>query len=169
MLISFPVGRGQDEELIGQTFAEDWQLRPFEGPSGPGRDGVSSLASFATRLIPNLSYDRQLTLLCGDKAVVVSKVAGTVTTTPPPTRINLLQSILGIEPLGEEIPFFPGIPASDIGGKSFETIAIDVQRIRDGEIGQTWSVLDWASAVRQMVNNQPPTDLGFSRDFLTNV
>ena len=158
-----PGGAGQNKDLIGRTLADDWQLRPLTRPSGPGKASIPAIADFMATYIPDMRLERKLTVLCGDKAVVVSKVTGTVRG-PPPPRISILQSVLGFEPQ-QEVPFFPGIPASAVSGKKFETIAIDVQRVRDDKITQSWHLTDWASAADQLVNNRPPPDFGFSPDY----
>ena len=140
-------------------------MRPFPFKSGPGWKSVAGMTDFVSTYIPDLKHERKLTLLCGDKAVVVSKVTGTVQG-PPPPRISILQSVLGFEPQQEqEVPFFPGIPASTVSGKQFETIAIDVQRVRDEKISQSWHLTDWASAADQLVNDAPTQDFGFSPDY----
>ena len=64
--------------MIRQTVSDDWQVRPFPFKSGPGWKNVAGMTDFVSTYIPDLKHERKLSLLCGDKAVVVSKVTGTV-------------------------------------------------------------------------------------------
>lgn len=42
-----------------------------------------------------------------------------------------------------EFPMFPGIDPSRIVGKKFETLAIDIQIIKDEKIKRSWHFEDW--------------------------
>ena len=88
---------------------------------------------------------------CGDKVIVLSKVTATVE---------------GVPEGMEEIPFWPGIPAEKLIGKSFETLALDIQVIADGKIKQSWHMEDWATALTQMLYGTPPPDFGLDPEYL---
>jgi len=51
-------------------------------------------------------------------------------------------------------------------GKRFETLVFEVHCIRDGKIKQTYRVIDWATALQQMVHGHPAPDFGFDRNFI---
>ena len=42
-----------------------------------------------------------------------------------------------------EFPIFPGIEPSKIVGKKYETLAIDIQIIKDDKIKRSWHLEDW--------------------------
>ena len=50
---------------------------------------------------------------------------------------------------------FPGIDPEKIKGKYFESMAIDVQNIKDGKIKRTWHFEDWTSIVDQVLRGKP--------------
>ena len=94
--------------MIKETFAPDWEGRPLsEGASGPGAGAISDILAEVSDYIPDLAYQPQRSLVCGDKSVVISKVTGTVKEPPAPS-ISILQSVLDFEPGQQEIPLFPG-------------------------------------------------------------
>ena len=91
-------------------------------------------------------------MLCGDRVTVLSKMSGTI-----PRKL----------PQGfEEIPFFPGIPLQKVLGKKIETMALDIQFIKDGKIKQSYHIEDFATAADQVVNGEPPPDFGFDDDYI---
>ena len=59
---------------------------------GPGASGIKTLLGGFAVLLPDLKFERQHTMLCGDRVTVLSKMSGTI-----PRKL----------PQGfEEIPFF---------------------------------------------------------------
>ena len=154
-ILSDVTGGGRDAKLIDETVAEDWQSRPngldVVGGIGPNKDGLKTFMGLFGAIMPNIKFDRQLTLLCDDKVVVLSKVTATIENIPE-----------GME----EIPFWPGIHAEDLLGKSFETLALDVQTIRDGLIKQSWHIEDWQTALEQMLKGKPAPDFGLDLEYL---
>ena len=79
LILSDPLGNGQDDALIAETFAEDWNsrpnaLNPIEG-TGPFREGVKILMAGYGLLIPVLKFQRVHTMLCGDTVGVLSHVS----------------------------------------------------------------------------------------------
>merc|ERR1712012_1189655 len=139
----------QDSELINETYAQDWSIRPNQvnpfckGPKcGPGQEGASQFIGVLGDIFPDMYWERQYTLMCsnskmcGDKVAVLSKFGGTVSKLP-----SYLQ----------EFPMFPGIEPSKIIGKSFESFALDVQIIKDGLIKRTWHFEGWTEALAQLL------------------
>ena len=59
-----------------------------------------------------------------------------------------------------ELPMFPGIPSMKLKGKKFVTRAFDIQIIKDRRIIQGFHIEDWAAALDQMLNGNPPYDFG---------
>ena len=119
---------------------------------GPGASGVKTLMGGFGALLPDLKFERQHTLLCGDRVTVLSKMSGTI-----PEKLP--QGI-------DHIPFFPGIPLQKVLGKKIETMALDIQFIKDGKIKQSYHIEDFATAADQVVNGNPPPDFGFDDDYI---
>ena len=111
---------------------------------GPRRENFKKITGAFTAFIPDIKFQMKRTLLCGDKVLVVSRVTGTVA-----------------NPVGaEEIPFFPGIPANALTGKSFETFAIDLHQIKNGRLRQAWHIEDWSNTgVSHMLRGDPPINM----------
>lgn len=151
-------GAGQDEALLAETFAEDWQSRPnglnrVEG-SGPGRQGLKKLLGFFSIIFQDIKFERRRAYVTCDKVFMLGRISGTIKGAPPGA---------------EEIPVFPGIPKEKLIGKSFETIFLDRHIIVDGLIAQSYHIEDWATAAEQMVNGKPAPDFGFDAEYLENV
>lgn len=142
-ILSNPGSHGQNQTLINQTMASDWKTRinplNHSGGLGPGPVGLKAIMGLWSVMIPNIKITRMNTMLAGDRVVVLSRFAATMAGLPP-----------GLS----EYPFFPGVPAATITGKSFESMALDIQVIRDGKIKQTWHLEDWSAAADQMVNGK---------------
>ena len=107
-----------------------------------------------SQLLPSAKVERQETLLnCfeesesirGQWAVVRSKLAGVVNTLP--------------EYLEGRNPLFPGIPQDKVKGKRFEINAHDIHIVHEGKIRRSWHIEDWASALDQALNANPPPNL----------
>ena len=143
--------------MIEQTFDPDWQLRPNNlNPSGEGprREDFKKITGAFTAFIPGMRFQMKRTMLCGDKVLVVSRVTGTVA-----------------NPVGaDEIPFFPGIPANALTGKSFETFAIDLHQIKNGRLRQAWHIEDWSNTgVSHMLRGGPPINIFDQETLQTDV
>ena len=67
---------------------------------------------------------------------------------------------------GDEVPTWPGISASELEGKRFQTFAIDFHSIRDGLIQQTWHLEDYGTALGGMLNGSEAPNFGFNRQFI---
>ena len=70
--------------------------------------------------------------ICGDKVVVLSKFGSTLGDLPSDFT---------------EYPMFPGIDPSRLVGKKFETLAIDIQIMKDDKIKRSWHFEDWVCAL----------------------
>jgi hypothetical protein len=142
-------GSGQDINLIRQTFHEDWSTRPnplnwdCKGPKcGPGPDGFKQIMGLWGTLFSDVYVERQYTLMCsnskfcGDKVAMLSKFGVTVDKLPPGMT---------------EFPMFPGIDPNRIIGKKCESMAIDIQIIKNEKIKRTWHFEDWAACLAQLL------------------
>ena len=79
----------------------------------------------------------------------------------------VLGTVKGAPPgRGDEVPTWPGIPASRLEGKKFQTFAIDFHNIRDGLIKQTWHLEDYGTALIEMISGSPAPNFGFNRQFI---
>ena len=101
--------------------------------------------------MPDLKVEAKATILHEDKVIVLEQISGTIARAPPRLR---------------EFPQFPGIPVEKLIGKKFETIAIDIHKIVDGKIKQSYHIEDWQTAAGQMLNETPVPDFGFDRAFI---
>ena len=61
----------QDSELINETYAPDWSIRPNQvnpfckGPKcGPGQEGASQFIGVLGDIFPDMYWERQYTLMC---------------------------------------------------------------------------------------------------------
>jgi len=152
-VLSDPMRGGQDDSLLAETMHRDWNVRPNPlNPTGKGpyREGFKSITESFGTFIPDTKFDRQHTLLCGDRVAVLSKLTGTIN--PPPRT--------------ESIPFFPGIPVDKIKGKRFESAALDIHVVKDGLTKQAWHIEDWANVLDQVYNDKPAADFGFYEEYL---
>ena len=152
-VLSDPLRGGQNDSLLAETMHPDGNVRPNPlNPTGtgPNRDGFKSITGAFGTFIPDTKFDRQHTILCGDRVAILSKLSGTIN--PPPGT--------------ESIPFFPGIPVDKIKGKRFESAALDIHVVKDGLTKQAWHIEDWANVLDQVYNDKPAADFGFYEEYL---
>lgn len=141
-------------QLLREVIHDDWVSRPnVLNPTerGPGLNGLKKLADLFSQLMPDFKVDVKARVIHEDKVIVLSKISGTVSRAPQGYK---------------EFPQFPGIPVEKLIGKKFETIALDIHKIVDGKIKQTYHVEDWQTATGQMLNGTPVPDFGFDREFI---
>jgi len=100
-----------------------------------------------------LKFHRKEMFLHQDRVVVLGKITGTI------KNDEEVQDRHGL-------PFFPGVDATEMDGKTFETTYMDVHRIYDGKIQQSYHIEDWRSAVYQMVKDRPAKDFGFDHEYI---
>merc|ERR1712238_52966 len=145
-ILSNPGTHGQNLSLIRETVADDWnnrpnQLNPSKGiGAGPFPEGLKKLMGAFSTMLKDVKFTRKETLVHGEKIVVLSHFGAT----------------MGDLPLGSptEYPMFPGIDPAKLKGKSFKTIALDVQILDEGLIRRTWHFEDWTLALSQMLNDR---------------
>ena len=75
-------------------------------------------------------------------------------------------TIAGALPGFNEVPQFPGIPVEKLIGKKFKSMALDIHKIVDGKVKQSYHIEDWQTALAQMLNGTPAPDFGFDRAFI---
>ena len=143
-----------NQTLNKQLVHDDWVSRPnMASPleKGPGLIGVKQIADYFAKIIPDFKIDVKARILHEDKVIVLSKISGT---------------IAGALPGSNEISQFPGIPVEKLIGKKFKTIALDIHKIVDGKIKQSFHIEDWTTALSQMLNGTPAPDFGFDRAYI---
>ena len=154
-ILSNPAKAAQNFTLLNETVKEDWTVRPnpadIVGGKGPGVVGLQRIMQLFGEIIPDLKFERKEMFVHEDKVVVLLKVSGTIEKAPQ----------------GEEfVPFFPGIEPSEVVGKNFETLAVDIHSIVDGKIQQSYHIEDWRTAVYQMIKGEPVPDFGFHPEYI---
>merc|ERR1719400_1045476 len=148
-ILSNPAKAAQNFTLLNETVREDWTVRPnpadIVGGKGPGVVGLQRIMQLFGEIIPDLKFERKEMFVHEDKVVVLLKVSGTIEKAPQ----------------GEEfVPFFPGIEPSEVVGKNFETLAVDIHSIVDDKIQQSYHIEDWRTAAYQILINET-----FAEDF----
>ena len=154
-ILSNPAKAAQNFTLLNETVKEDWTVRPnpadIVGGKGPGVVGLQRIMQLFGEIIPDLKFERKEMFVYEDKVVVLLKVSGTIEKAPQ----------------GEEfVPFFPGIEPSEVIGKNFETLAVDIHSIVDGKIQQSYHIEDWRTAAYQMIKGEPVPDFGFHPEYI---
>ena len=141
-------------QLLREIVHDDWVERPNvlnPAEKGPGLNGLKTLIDLNSKLVPNFKLDVKARILHEDKVIVLSKMSGTVA---------------GALSGSNELPQFPGIPVEKLIGKKFETMAIDIHKIVDGKIKQSYHIEGWQTALRQMLNGTLVPDFGFDQAFI---
>merc|ERR1711988_53563 len=141
-------------QLLREIVHDDWVERPNvlnPAEKGPGLNGLKTLIELNFKLVPNFKFDVKARILHEDKVIVLSKMSGTVA---------------GALPGSNELPQFPGIPVEKLIGKKFETMAIDIHKIVDGKIKQSYHIEGWQTALGQMLNGTLVPDFGFDQAFI---
>merc|ERR1712021_293735 len=145
---------GKNVTLMEETVQDDWSSRPnyinLVDGKGPGLNGLKSLVGLFAKMMPNLKFEMKKVWIHADKVIVLSKVYGTITGKPMGNK---------------EIPLFPGIPADKIMNKEFTTVALDIHKVVDGKIKQSYHIEDWKTALEQMLYNKEAPCFGLYPDF----
>lgn len=110
-------------EMVRSVVAEDWKSTPTP-LGGPGADGFLTTLQAFGGLIPDLKWEVQEIWQDGDTYIV----RGIATGTP-------------------EGPFLGVDPAT---GKSFEIMSIDVHRVEDGRLKESYHIEEWLTAIAQL-------------------
>ena len=109
-------------EAVRAVLAEDWTSIPAP-MGGPGAEGfLTTLGAFGG-LIPDLKWEAQEIWQDGETYIVRGRATGT--------------------PQG---PFLGVDPAT---GKSFDIVSIDVHRVEDGRLKESYHVEEWLTAIGQ--------------------
>lgn len=110
-------------EAVRAVVAEDWKSTPTP-LGGPGAEGFLTTLEVFGGLIPDLKWEVQDIWQDGDTYIV----RGIATGTPD-------GPFLGIEPAT---------------GKSFEIMSIDVHRVEDGRLKESYHIEEWLRAIGQL-------------------
>lgn len=110
-------------EAVRAVVAEDWKSTPTP-LGGPGAEGFLTTLGVFGGLIPDLKWEVQDIWQDGDTYIV----RGIATGTP-------------------EGPFLGVDPAT---GKSFEIMSIDVHRVEDGLLKESYHIEEWLTAIGQL-------------------
>jgi predicted ester cyclase len=120
-----------DTSVYDTILAEDWADHPLGPGQQPGRAGFPPVIEMFRGIFPDLQLTNDDVIVCGDKATVRSTIHGT-----------------------QDGELF-GIPPT---GKALEFMAIDIHRLANGQIAETWHIEDFLSVLFQLgVSFQPGT------------
>merc|ERR1719278_1718455 len=97
-----------------------------------------------------MKFERKRVWIHGDKVIVISQVTANITGRPKGQK---------------EVPLFPGIPAEKLMNKEFKTVALDIHKIVDGKIKQSYHIEDWHTALEQMLYEKEAPCFGLYPDF----
>jgi steroid delta-isomerase-like uncharacterized protein len=112
-----------DTAIYDEILAEDWADHPLGPGQEPGRAGFVPIIATFRGIFPDLQVTNDDVLVAGDKVAVRSTIRGTHQ--------------------GELL----GIPAT---GLPVEFMAIDIHRIANGQIQETWHIEDFLSVIFQL-------------------
>lgn len=110
-------------DAVRAVVAEDWKSTPTP-LGGPGAEGFHTTLQAFGGLIPDLKWEVQEIWQDGDTYIVRGLATGT--------------------PQG---PFLGVDPAT---GKSFEIMSIDVHRVEDGRLKESYHIEEWLTAIGQL-------------------
>jgi steroid delta-isomerase-like uncharacterized protein len=120
-----------DTSVYDRILAEDWDDHPLAPGQAPGRAGFPPIVAGFRATFPDLTVTNEDVIVAGEKVTVRSTIRGT-----------------------QQGPFL-GIPAT---GKAVEFMAIDIHRIANGQIAETWHIEDYLSLISQLgATIAPPT------------
>lgn len=111
------------EEGLYAVLSRDFVSIPTP-PAGPGAEGMFRTLKHFAEVVPDLCWEPQEILKCGNRYTVRSRASGTPT-----------GPFLGVEP-----------PT----GRRFEIMSIDILTVDDGRVVHSWHIEDWAAAIRQL-------------------
>lgn len=112
-------------DAVRSVVAEDWKSTPTP-LGGPGADGFLTTLQAFGGLIPDLKWEVQEIWQDGNTYIVRGIATGT--------------------PVG---PFLGVDPAT---GKSFEIMSIDVHRVEDGLLKESYHIEEWLTAISQLTS-----------------
>jgi len=113
-----------DTSVYDTILAEDWTDHPLGMGQQPGRAGFPPVIEMFRAIFPDLHLVNDDVIVCGDKATVRSTITATHS--------------------GGELF---GIPAT---GKPLQFMTIDIHRLENGQIVETWHIEDFLSVLFQL-------------------
>ena len=123
-----------DTSVYETILAEDWVDSPLGPGQQPGRAGFPPVIDQFRSIFPDLQVTTEDVLVAGAKAAVRSTIRGT-----------------------HEGDLF-GIPGT---GQPIQFMAIDIHRVEDGQIVETWHIEDFLSVLFQIgASIQPGSTVG---------
>ena len=108
---------------LDDVLAQAWVDTPMSPGQGPGREGMKGAMDGYHQAFPDFHAENQDFIASGDKVVVRSLITAT------------------------QKGDFAGVKAT---GKPIQLMAIDIHRICNGRVAETWHVEDWLGALFQM-------------------
>jgi steroid delta-isomerase-like uncharacterized protein len=112
-----------DTSVYDLVLAEDWVDHPLAPGQQPGRAGIAPVVAGFRAVFPDLVLTNEDVIVADDKVTVRSTARGTQQ-----------GPILGISPTGKQVEFS----------------AIDIHRIANGQIAETWHIEDYLSLIFQL-------------------
>lgn len=113
-----------DTSVYDTILAEDWADHPLGMGQQPGRAGFPPVIEMFRAIFPDLHVANDDVIVCGDKATVRSTITATHS--------------------GGDLF---GIPAT---GTPLQFMAIDIHRLENGQIVETWHIEDFLSVLFQL-------------------
>jgi predicted ester cyclase len=113
-----------DTSIYDTILAEDWADHPLGMGQQPGRAGFPPIIEMFRATFPDLHVTNDDVIVCGDKATVRSTINAT----------HSGGDLLGIPPTGKPVQF----------------MAIDIHRLENGQIVETWHIEDFLSVLFQL-------------------
>lgn len=110
-------------EMVRDVVSEDWVTTPTP-LGGPGAEGFANTMAAFGQIIPDLTWEAVEIIEAGDRFIVRGRATGT--------------------PVA---PFFGIDPPT---GNSFDIMSIDIHRVEDGLIVESYHVEEWATAIQQL-------------------
>lgn len=113
-----------DTSLLDQILAPDWVEYPWSYPEQiPGIESYKPVITGFRAVFPDVNFTNEDVIVANDKVTVRSVVTGTHSA-----------PFLGVEPTGKQVQFN----------------TIDIHRINDGKIVETWHIEDLFGALQQL-------------------
>jgi steroid delta-isomerase-like uncharacterized protein len=112
-----------DTSVYDTVLSKNWADHPLSPGQQPGAAGFPPVVAMYRTVFPDLQVTNDDVIVCGEKATVRSTIRGT-----------------------HQGELF-GIPATD---KPVEFMAIDIHRIENGQIAETWHIEDFLSVLFQL-------------------
>jgi predicted ester cyclase len=112
-----------EKARLDDVLVADWIDTPLAPGQGPGREGMKKAMDGYHEAFPDFHVENRDFVVAGDKVVVRSLISAT------------------------QKGDFAGVKAT---GKRFQMMAIDIHRLCNGRIAETWHVEDWLGALFQL-------------------